>query len=66
MAACDDLAALTAAMNLGALSVEYADKKVTYRSLADMRSLKRQLEIECNGPSARKQGRKYIEFGDGR
>lgn len=32
----DDLTAIETAIKSGALTVEYADKKVTYRSLAEM------------------------------
>ena len=39
-----DLEAITAAIATGALTVEYSDRKVVYRSLADMRSIKAEIE----------------------
>lgn len=38
--------ALTSAIALGALIVEYSDKKVEYRSLSDMERIKKQMELD--------------------
>lgn len=42
----DHLTRLTDAIAQGALSVEYADKKVTYRSLDEMLKIKRDMEFQ--------------------
>lgn len=42
----DDYNALKAAIAQGAVKVKYADKEVEYRSLAEMRDIKREMEIE--------------------
>ena len=65
MAACDDLATLNAAIALGAKVVEYADKRVEYRSLDDMFRVKADLERQCNGAASRQNGRKYGEYHSG-
>lgn len=42
----DQYNTLTAALAQGAVKVKYADKEVEYRSLAEMRDIKREMEIE--------------------
>ena len=38
--------ALVGAIALGALTVKYSDKEVTYRSLSDMLAIKKQMEAD--------------------
>lgn len=59
-----ELDALTKAIAQGALSVEYGDKKVTYRSLDDMLRLKKIMEGEINTSTA-KSTRRYAEQSKG-
>lgn len=55
---------LKAAIAEGALTVKYADKEVTYRSLAEMRQILDMMEAEVN-PSTRPSKRRYAEFDKG-
>lgn len=62
----DQLAALEAAIAQGALVVQYADKRVEYRTLAEMQQIRRQMraELGLNSGNANK-GRRYAEFNKG-
>lgn len=60
----EDLNTLKAAIALGAREVEYADKKVTYRSLAEMLQIKNMMEQELN-PTQNKGGRVIADFNNG-
>jgi hypothetical protein len=55
---------LTKAIASGALRVEYADKRVEYRSLKDMLTLKSAMEIEL-GLTTKKSGRTSGRFDKG-
>lgn len=55
---------LNAAIAQGALSVEYADKKVTYRSLAEMYAIKNEMMLEL-GLKKPDSGRKYADYRSG-
>jgi len=55
---------LVKAIAQGALSVEYGDKKVTYRSLADMLRIKKAMEAELY-PATTKQSRRYAQHSKG-
>ena len=44
-----DLDALNDAIALGALKVKYADREVTYRSLSEMRDIRREMNAEVLG-----------------
>lgn len=55
---------LVKAIAQGALTVEYGDKKVTYRSLADMLKIKKIMEDELS-PSTAKPARRYAQHSKG-
>ncbi len=55
---------LVKAIAQGALSVEYGDKKVTYRSLSDMLKLKSIMEGELT-PATVKPSRRYAQHSKG-
>jgi len=55
---------LNSAIAQGALSVEYADKKVTYRSLAEMYAIKNEMMLEL-GLKKPDSGRKYADYRSG-
>lgn len=60
--------ALVAALAQGVRVVEYADKKLEYRSLAEMRGLKREME-DCLGisdTSITRPGRRLAVFNSGK
>jgi hypothetical protein len=59
----EQIEALEQAINQGALSVEYGDKKVTYRSLADMESTLRKMKSELGIQG--KPTRFYAEHSSG-
>jgi hypothetical protein len=59
----DQLAALEAAIAQGALIVEYAGKRVQYRSLAEMQAILRQMKVDAGVSSP--SGRRYGEFSKG-
>ena len=62
----DQLTALDAAIAQGALTVKYADKEVTYRSLNEMLQLRDLMNKEVNPASnVEPRGRKYAEFSNG-
>lgn len=62
----DQLNKLKKAISQGALTVEYADKKVTYRSLNEMIRIKQMIEAEINGGSDNcNDGVSYMEFNKG-
>lgn len=55
---------LVKAIAQGALSVEYGDKKVTYRSLAEMLRLKKSMEVEL-GLGSGTSSRRYATHSKG-
>ena len=55
---------LSEAIASGALTVKYADKEVTYRSLADMLRTQQLMEAELF-PNNRPRRRKYAAFDKG-
>ena len=59
-----DLDSLTEAIALGAMKVKYADKEVTYRSLKEMKALKRDMEADLAG-SNKKSRRRVAIFNRG-
>lgn len=56
---------LTAAIATGALEVEYGDKKVKYRSQAEMNTLKKEMEKDLNINQRNPSGKVYASFGKG-
>lgn len=58
---------LLKAIAQGVLTVEYADKKVTYRSLKEMLELKglMQQELGLAGKNPSTNGRRFAEFSKG-
>jgi hypothetical protein len=60
----DDLNALKAAIAQGVREVEYADKKVTYRSLNEMLQILKLIEQELY-PNQNKGGRVIADFNNG-
>ena len=61
----DQLDTLNAAIAQGALIVEYADKKVQYRSLDDMIRTRDLMQAELNPPQNPPTGRHYATFSNG-
>ena len=55
---------LIEAIALGAMTVKYSDKEVTYRSLTDMNRLKLAMESQL-GINPNINRRKYVEFNRG-
>ena len=53
-----DLDAINEAIASGAVEVEYADKKVRYRSLDDMKRVRTEIENELS-PNGRRCSRRY-------
>lgn len=60
-----DYNALCSAIALGAMAVEYADKKVQYRTLSEMYQIKRDMERELGGLGSGKPVRKFASFSKG-
>ncbi len=60
----DQLNLLDAAIAQGALKVEFADKKVEYRSLEDMLTTRRLMAQEL-GLTTPNSGRKFAEYHSG-
>jgi len=58
------LDALEAAIAEGALSVQYADRRITYHSLAEMLRLRDQMRTDLAGDDAPVR-RKYAQFSKG-
>ena len=56
---------LTVAIAQGALTVKYADKEVTYRSLGDMLRIKKLMEQELGLNTAADGRRVYAQFKKG-
>jgi hypothetical protein len=56
---------LVAAISQGAMTVKYADKEVTYRSLDDMYRIKRDMELELKVGSSPRSTRRYVQFSKG-
>jgi hypothetical protein len=56
---------LQAAIAQGALKVEYADKKVEYRSLKDMKEILRDMATELGLNQTNNSGRRYAAFSKG-
>jgi hypothetical protein len=59
----EQLTTLEAAIAQGALEVEYKDKRVKYRSLAEMNELRRQMQVELGTFTT--NGRRFAEFSKG-
>lgn len=59
-----DLNALEAAIATGARVVQYADKRVEHRDLAEMEQIRRQMR-QALGLNAPGGGRKFAQFGKG-
>ena len=57
--------ALKAALAGGELQVRYADRAVTYRSVAEMMRILRQMEGELGMNSHNNGGRRYASFSKG-
>ena len=55
---------LDAAIAQGALKVEYADKKVEYRSLSEMLQIRNLMATEL-GKISKNSGRKFAEYHSG-
>lgn len=55
---------LKSAYALGALTVKYADKEVTYRSRADMKAILNEMANEL-GTSSAPVRRKYVDASNG-
>lgn len=60
----EDLTAIKKAIAQGALSVKYADKEVTYRSLEEMLKIKGMIETEL-GIITNGTGRVFAKFNKG-
>jgi hypothetical protein len=60
-----DYTALCAAIAQGALSVEYADKKVQFRTLSEMYQIKRDMEKGLGSSNSGKPARKFASFSKG-
>lgn len=61
----DQYNVLVAAIAQGAMTVKYADKEVTYRSLNDMYRIKRDMETQLFAPAIPAPTRRYGEFSKG-
>lgn len=61
----DDLAALETAMRSGTVSVRYADRTITYRSLAEMNQLRDQIRAELGLVANGGRTRRYLEHSKG-
>lgn len=55
---------ITEAIALGATTVEYGDKKITYRSLTEMKRIKQDMESEL-GSNSKIVRRKTAEYDRG-
>ena len=55
---------LTEAIALGATTVKYGDKEITYRSLTEMKRIKGEMEVEL-GVNVKTVSRKFAEYGRG-
>lgn len=55
---------ITEAIALGATTVEYGDKKITYRSLTEMKRIKQDMESEL-GSNSKITHRKTCEYDRG-
>ena len=60
----EQLNILTEAIASGSLTVKYADKEVTYRSLKDMLQIKTMMETELF-PNSNPVRRKLVEYSNG-
>lgn len=56
----DDLTRVKETIASGALTVRYADRTVTYRSLEELRSIEREIRAEIQG--ATPQRRRFVEY----
>ena len=56
---------LVAAIAQGALTVKYADKEITYRSLNEMIRIKRDMQKDLGIGDAKKPTRHYAQFSKG-
>ena len=61
----EQLDILNNAIAQGALTVKYADKEVTYRSLSEMMQIRKLMMDELNPPTTSNNGRKYAQFSNG-
>lgn len=61
----EQLTALQAAIAQGVLTVEYSDKKVTYRSLEEMLQLLGMMQDSVNGTNSRSR-RYYAQHSTGK
>lgn len=59
---------LIAAIALGAIEVEYGDKKVKYRSLAEMKLIANQMaaDLGLELPFDLNAGRRFADYGSGK
>ena len=55
---------ITEAIALGATTVKYGDKEIIYRSLAEMKRIKQDMESELS-ISSKTINRKFAEYGRG-
>lgn len=64
MATAEDIRVLKAAIRSGQQSVQYKDRNVTYRSLEEMRSILKEMELEAGvSKSGRKRSTPYYDRG---
>ena len=61
----DQLDKINEAIAQGALTVQYADKKVEYRDLNEMMAIRRTMMIDLGLMGNGNGGRKYAEFNKG-
>jgi hypothetical protein len=61
----DQYSQLSAAIAQGALTVKYADKEVTYRSLDDMLRIQRLMEKDLGIGQSKRPTRRYAQFTKG-
>lgn len=61
----NDLTVLESAIAQGALTVKYADKEVTYRSLDDMLKLRELMKSEINGSGSIESSRRVGVYNKG-
>lgn len=59
--------AITAAIAQGAMTVRYKDRQITYRSLAEMQQIKREMEqaLGLNTGDSLSNGRRLTSFSKG-
>jgi len=64
---CDDLAAINAAIAMGATRVKYADREVSYASITDMMRVRRLImdSLGCSDGNSLAAGRTYGAYSKG-